>query len=366
VVRNGLLVVASLLVGLAMCEGLLRLAWGDALPDPGLYVLDPVVGKRMRPGWSGSEFGAPVRINSLGLRGPEISPEKPPETWRILALGDSWTFGFRIGESDTWPRHLEAALNQRAAARGEAPRYQVVNAGVIGYSTEQEAAYLRSEGRRFEPDLVILAFYPVNDLHSKYDKYRRYDRLRRIHPWLLEVWTFPRQLYLRQFIKGTRRALKARAADLRVALANRLGYEDPAARAAQEDDWTHEYTPERSGWRDAHAALLDVGRVTREIGAEGLVLLLPDLLDLPRYEDRFHARVEPLVRGAVQEAGLEWLDLLDTFRPWRDRVEEVRADERRHPNGVGYRLIAEAVAAEVERRYLAPPATLSRPTGTAR
>src|SRR5512147_1266560 len=98
--RNALLAFLSLVVALAICEVLLRVFGAEVLPKPDLYVVDPDVGKRMRPGWKGDEFGAPVEINSKGLRDRELPYEKPPGTFRILALGDSWTFGFRMQEPD--------------------------------------------------------------------------------------------------------------------------------------------------------------------------------------------------------------------------------------------------------------------------
>ena len=58
------------------------------------------------------------------------------------------------------------------------------------------------------PDLIVVAFYPVNDTDHKLRKYERYNRLRAIHPLLLDLYRLPRQLYLRQFIKGARRALR--------------------------------------------------------------------------------------------------------------------------------------------------------------
>jgi hypothetical protein len=98
---------SSILLALALCEWLLRVFGAEVLPQPDLYLTDPDVGKRMRPGWEGSEFEGPVKINSKGLRNPETPYEKPEGVYRIVALGDSWTFGFRMNEPDAYPRQLE-------------------------------------------------------------------------------------------------------------------------------------------------------------------------------------------------------------------------------------------------------------------
>ena len=85
------------------------------------------------------------------------------------------------------------------------------------------------------------------------------------------------------------------------------------------------------------------------------MVLLPDLTDMARYEFRDHPRVEPLLRAAVAEAGLEWLDLIDTFRPYRGREAEIQWSGLRHPNAEGYGMIAAAVADRIET--LVPEAT---------
>src|SRR5439155_640014 len=61
------------------------------------------------------ELAYQVHINALGLRGPEIARTPPPGRTRILALGDSMTFGYYLEEGETWPARLEALL--RAAGR---------------------------------------------------------------------------------------------------------------------------------------------------------------------------------------------------------------------------------------------------------
>jgi len=341
-IRNFFLALLSLVVALAICEGLLRVFGAEVLPKPDLYENDANVGKRMRPGWKGDEFGAPVEINSKGLRNPEIPYEKPPGTYRVLALGDSWTFGFRMNEPDAYPRQLERILREQAAARGDHRTIEVINAGVIGYSTDQEAAYLRVEGWKYQPDLVLVNYYPVNDTHNKLASYQRRAQLREIHPWLLALYEAPKKLYLRQFWKGVRRTLKQR---FRVAAAG--GDEKAAAR-----DWTSGYQAGAKGWEAVVTALADIGAQARERKVPVLVVLLPDTQDLTRYDEVYHPKVAPMVSAAVSAAGLDFFDLEPTFAPWAGKEDEVRYGRLRHPNARGYGIIAEAVADQIGRRYL--------------
>ncbi|MBI2144018.1 SGNH/GDSL hydrolase family protein [Candidatus Woesearchaeota archaeon] len=102
------------------------------------------------------EFTHGVYINSKGLRDDERSYEKPDGVRRILMLGDSFTFGIGLKQNETIPGMLEHMLNSNR----ESPySYEVINAGVGGYGTEQELIFLMREGLKYNPDIVLLSFY---------------------------------------------------------------------------------------------------------------------------------------------------------------------------------------------------------------
>ena len=120
-------------------------------------VRDPELGYRHPASVSYSLGKNRVTLNSHGLRGREIPYEKPAGEKRVLLLGDSVTFGWGVGDGETFADAMGPLL---ASATGRA--WEVINAGVNGYNTQQEEAYLRTEGIRFDPDLVILT-YVSND-----------------------------------------------------------------------------------------------------------------------------------------------------------------------------------------------------------
>jgi GDSL-like lipase/acylhydrolase family protein len=110
--------------------------------------------------YSGWFAGVPVHINNLGLRDTrDYQLAKGPTTFRILVLGDSVTFGHGSVYEHTYPYLLE----QRLEAWRPEIDWQVWNAGVPGYNSAQELGYLRRVGAAFQPDLVIVGFYP-NDI----------------------------------------------------------------------------------------------------------------------------------------------------------------------------------------------------------
>jgi len=96
--------------------------------------------------------------NSRGFNAREVPYDKPAGTFRIVALGDSSTFGWGVDTEDVYPHLLEGILRRRHPGAA----IEVVNLGVCGYSSQQGLTLLRREGLRFDPDLVTLS-YGSND-----------------------------------------------------------------------------------------------------------------------------------------------------------------------------------------------------------
>src|SRR5262249_18573511 len=70
-----------------------------------------------------------VSLNSEGFRGGELPEIKRAGTYRIVTLGDSWTFGTSVGQYQTYPMLLEAELHK--LDRNKA--YEVIDLSVPGY-----------------------------------------------------------------------------------------------------------------------------------------------------------------------------------------------------------------------------------------
>jgi lysophospholipase L1-like esterase len=158
-----LLIVLALV---AVAEIAVRAFWPQPAfyASPGLYVLDPKVGHRMRPGLKGvlgnfAEFTTQVRVNQLGIRGPEVGPVRPGVR-RVLVLGDSFTFGMGVEEQDAFPAQLAAELGRRGVpAEG-------INAGIGGYGVPDEVRWFEQYGREIHPDVIVLGIFTGNDLQD--------------------------------------------------------------------------------------------------------------------------------------------------------------------------------------------------------
>ena len=161
----GLCVAAlATLACLALVETTLRLFAPQALlHDPDAFLPDAVLGVRLKPGFTDrvvtTEFASTWKINARGYRGP-IAPPRSGAGIRIVALGDSFTFGYGVEEQEAWPRQVETLLNE-----GRAPgrTIDVVNLGVGGYGTHQETLWLEETWPELRPDLAVVGFYVGND-----------------------------------------------------------------------------------------------------------------------------------------------------------------------------------------------------------
>ena len=162
--RKELVLAALVMLAIpAFAELALRLA---RVPfDAQVYGPNRDLGWMLRPGMTGlvsTETPQMVRINSRGFRDQERSYEKAPGTFRIVVLGNSWTEALQVPLEKTYVFVLEHELNARQCFGGK--RVEVLNFGVAGYSTAQELLLLREEVWNYQPDLVLLAFYPARDI----------------------------------------------------------------------------------------------------------------------------------------------------------------------------------------------------------
>lgn len=87
--------------------------------------------------------------NSRGVYGREFSAEKPAGIYRIVTLGDSCTHS---GPAP-YAQRLQADLD------GQAPgTFEVINAGVIGYTSYQGLLRLQKDVAAWSPDLITVYF----------------------------------------------------------------------------------------------------------------------------------------------------------------------------------------------------------------
>jgi lysophospholipase L1-like esterase len=157
------LVTLSAVASLFICELALRaLVPSDWLRShyKAWLVRDPVMGWMNKPGFRNRSF----EINSLGLRGPEVVLPKPAGTLRIVCLGDSGTFGVWNAEAPKGQGGYEARFESYPEELAKRLRdtgwtgVEVLNAGVLGYSTSHGLRQLGAFVLDLDPDILVVRF----------------------------------------------------------------------------------------------------------------------------------------------------------------------------------------------------------------
>ena len=101
------------------------------------------------------EFSNLIKFNSNGLRDYEYEYEKPKDTFRVLLLGSSFSQALQVNLDQTYENLVEKKLNEN---KQNEKRYEVINTAVGGWGTAQELFYLKTEGLKYDPDLITLDF----------------------------------------------------------------------------------------------------------------------------------------------------------------------------------------------------------------
>lgn len=84
----------------------------------------------------------------------DYSIDKPQDVYRIITLGDSFTFGAHVNTENNWTELLEARLNQKQTCR-DINKFEVINLGVPGYDIQYAIERYKLRGKKYNPDLIL-------------------------------------------------------------------------------------------------------------------------------------------------------------------------------------------------------------------
>ena len=301
-----------------------------------LYRKSPTRRYELRPGVDQTVDTARIRIriNADGFRDDlDYAPAKPPGTFRIVVLGDSFTFAGKVPLDGTMPKRLEERLRDADPSR----RYQVLNLAVPGYNTAQEAGALEEAGLRYQPDLVLVAFV----LNDALPAGQLVPAAARLPEWLRRPL---KRSYLVQFLYDREKRLRS--------LLKKGSF-----KGASE---VQDLAPGTEAFGRVTAALDRMRRACAASGATLVVAIWPmfERLDTYPFADR-HA----LVAEACRERQIPVLDLLPTFRGM-DASTLWAARDDHHPNPEAQQRAADAIFRELRDRGLVPAAKALPSTGS--
>ena len=340
----GWIAVAGVLV-LAALEAGVRIV-GIAPPPPKLYrdniyIPDSHLPYRLMPGISLSvtsrtgEFVQHMTHNSAGFRDVERSLAKPPNTFRILGVGDSFTYGAGVDADDGYLRVLERLMNGRP---GHGPHVEVINAGVGGFFPEAERLLLEHYGLAYKPDIVLVGFNGTDVFESwlGVDEVRVYDG----------------------YLKNAQ-AVRLGYAGMFMILHSHLArilYHAIAADSAEsrmKEFWrSREYQNE--AWRRIGAELARMRDLAKTVGARMFVCFIPLELDDPGHERERLATT----------CAFAGVPMIDTTSCLEEAARDVPVYWKKdgHCTVAGYRAIATAIFSAMPAATFGLSGTNARPT----
>ena len=297
--------------------------------------------------WDGTWYGT----NSMGLRGPELDKDKVEGEFRVVALGDSCTFGKSVVDEDTWPRQLETLL--RTELPGQT--VNVANCGVNGFAGKDYIKMWQKVGQRLSPDLVVVG-YNLNDFPNVLKK-------------IDEKTT--KQAPVRQAVKkvvGGKKNLDSLNQYALFRFARAFYYDMTRAKAWQDSEKFAEESKndpklkeiKHTNWKikdEAHVeALEEQVKTLRDLiqasGANMALFLFP--YESQVYLEKYDKTPIERLREICEKLDVPFVSLAEEFRAEATKSDPPREmfvyGDRYHPRPIGYRIVAENVLRVVEER----------------
>ncbi len=339
--KNFVLVIASLAFGLALAELTVR-AWDPPIAKVRriqIHRASPIFGWELIPGAYGVEhYGQVYQINSAGFRDHEFGKTKEDGALRIAAVGDSFTFGMGVNLEETYPKQLERMLTDRYGP------VEVLNFGVIAHGMWQHYEVLRHKALAFDPDFVVLALWQ-DDLAASVHPATGVKDYKGENPFFEKKSPgFMNNFALWNLISNTEatwqdkhRYLRDRYLSLIEQRKKLMGPANPTSR--------HYMTmagklTERE-YREFEKALTRFVATARNSGAEVLVVLIPDAVQL---KDPHLQAVNRYLQDMTGELGVPFLDVTPQLEREADPSSLYLFPHDAHNSPKGLRIIAAAIA----------------------
>lgn len=314
---------------------------------------DAVLGYELVPG---SADGS-AQINAHGMRDGEIDLIKPKGTIRVAVVGDSIAFGLGVTQEATFAARAELLLAKYFREEG-APKVEVLNFGVTGYSFEQILRTVRTKVMPFDPDVILYA-YSLNDpqvyslemdtllsqITDAEERYLLVDESRRLLD-RSRLWRLLRYL-------GSQRERSERDRPV-------WDEDDPqflALRTGRADEYFAELNTSPETWLPVESGLEEMASFAAAEGVTLRALIFPLLTDLRSYPI---AEVHAHLRRQMAALGIPFRDLVEEFvcmasdDPEAGREGVDLAHDPLHPNARGHALVAVAVVHELVVEGLIP------------
>jgi len=288
--------------------------WRELLHRPSSI---PGLSYELAPNKSGYATNAVIHTNSYGMRDTEPLPPGQ-KLRRIAVIGDSVTFGFGVPGDKTFPNVLEELLRESPLSRGR--RVDVLNFGVGGYSTADEALVVKHKALKWHPRLIIIGYAlndpevePIQPLHAYFAALEKPPAVWRQFHLLRAVANAKRNV--RNLVKGRGKGL------------------DYVERLHAVDGYK---------WKTVKRAFGEIHALTRVAGIPVIVVIFP-MIPAGEWTQYPYANIHAQIIDAVREVGFDYLDLLEIYSEYSPKALRVNPQDGFHPSMLGHKVAAEAL-----------------------
>lgn len=323
---------------------------------------------RPRPGFSEvvqrTESVVRWNINSRGLRDNEIAYEKPLDTFRILGLGDSFTFGFHVEQEETYLHQLELILNQQTelVSTPGLKQFQTINMGVGGHGMVAAQHILQQEGVKYSPDMILTAVFVGNDVGESLAEFDRRESFTgdsstngETVSWIYDSEGKPFSWRLRKFLGANFHSYVFLSTRLNMLM---VKYKMIKVNEATIDILRKEQEAAmQDGWLRLQEALLAIQATSRTLGAKNLVLIIPlrhqvdeeewrTLSEAYQLDTEIFSLEQPqqILGEFLQKQNIDYIDLLPILRESKQSAYYAKDP---HFNALGHRITAEALQRKI-------------------
>lgn len=277
-----------------------------------------------------------VKLNNFGFRDVDWKAEKDSGTFRIAAVGDSFTFGQGVKFEEIFAKRLEAALNTAETKkalldgcklsirciRSVPEKFEILNFGQSGYSTADELKLVKEKVLGFNPDLLLIGFV-LNDPDPGDDQIGAYPpEYGLVLPFGLEH-QLEMNSYFYSFVKDRwNRVLEKYYFKQSYYEWQRLLY-------------NQKWEP----WQKEREALGGFAELSNSEKIPIVMVILPSMFDFKNYP---YAGEHQLIEKTARELGFEVTDLLPYFKD--EDAEKLRVTvSDSHPNGRANKIFTEGI-----------------------
>ena len=256
----------------------------------------PIKGLKVEDGYGP---GVPIHINDQGFRADkEYTPKPADGKVRVVAIGDSFTFGHDVANDHTWPAYVEKLD----------PRFEVINVGLGGYGVDQ--IYLRHErdAKSFDRDFLVFAFIMEDFGRAQHDSFNGYGK-----PTLalengelvVRNQPVPRRGYIRAWLNQNGYLLReSRTVHVTSQIWNKLTSASDAQVATTSGNESFKAVLKKM-WSD-------MDKAERARGSRLILAFIPAQRDYGPFEATDHWRA--FVKETAAELDVPFFDMVEAFR----------------------------------------------------